>query len=113
MGELLQIVGEASVKVSYQDQESRVLPLVVVEGTGPPFFGRNWLQHFKLDWSNIKAVQLECDALRKLLQHFDRLFTDELGTVSPLKANPLKAKLVVSPTAVPRFHRPRPVPYTL
>ena len=45
-GELLQIVGEASVKVSYQDQESRVLPLVVVEGTGPPPLGRNWLQHF-------------------------------------------------------------------
>ena len=107
-GELLQIVGEASVKVSYLDQEPRVLPLIVVEGTGPPLLGRNWLQHFKLDWGNIKAMKLEQDRLRKLLQDFNRIFADELGTVTPLKA-----KLAVSPTAVPRFNRARPVPYAL
>ena len=107
-GELMQSVGEAKVKVSYQHQESKYLPLVVVQGSGPSLLGRNWLQKFKLDWSHIKSVVLEQDALRKLLQEYDTIFTDELGTITPLKA-----KLVVSPTAVPRFHRPRPVPYAL
>ena len=48
-GERLQIVGETDVDVSYQDQASKTLPLVVVRGEGPPLLGRIWLQHFILD----------------------------------------------------------------
>ena len=47
-GELLEIVGETSVEVSYQDQEPKTLPLVVVRVEGPPLLGRNWLKHFNL-----------------------------------------------------------------
>ena len=36
------------------------------------------------------------------------MFSDELGTITPFKA-----KLSVSSSAEPRFHRPRPVPYAL
>ena len=36
------------------------------------------------------------------------MFTDVFGTITPVKA-----KLTVTPSAEPRFHRPRLVPYRL
>ena len=107
-GEPMMIIGATEVEVAYQDQESKTLSLVVVEGKGPSLLGRNWLQHFTLDWNSIKTVLLEKDALRQLLLEHEEVFSDELGTITPGKA-----KLAVSPSAVPRFHRPRPVPYAL
>ena len=104
----MMIIGATEVEVAYQDQESKTLSLVVVEGKGPSLLGRNWLKHFTLDWNSIKTVLLEKDPLRQLLLEHEEVFSDELGTITPGKA-----KLAVSPSAVPRFHRPRPVPYAL
>ena len=44
-GEAIQVAGEVLVDVQYGQQEVKQLPLIVVEGEGPPLFGRNWLQH--------------------------------------------------------------------
>ena len=33
------------------------LPLVVVEGAGPPLYGRNWLAHILINWQEIKKVK--------------------------------------------------------
>ena len=107
-GEPMNSVGQAEFQVSYSNQDSKSLPLVVVKGDGPSLLGRNWLQHFVLDWGRNKSVLLENDALCRLLQQYADVFADELGTIIPFKA-----KLSVSPSAVPRFHRPRPVPYAL
>ena len=107
-GEPMKVIGETRVDISYQSQEVNSLSLVVVEGSGPSLLGRNWLHHITLDWSNIRTVLLEKDELRKLLQEYAEVFSDELGTITPVKA-----KLEVSPSAVPRFHRPRPVAYAL
>ena len=82
--------------------------IVVVRGEGPPLLGRNWLQHFILDWSNIKAVLHERATLKKLLAEYADVFSNELGTITPVKA-----RIVVSASAAPKFHRPRPVPYAL
>ena len=43
-GEQLVILGELQVTVHYNEQ-TITLPLIVVQGLGPNFFGRNWLQH--------------------------------------------------------------------
>ena len=107
-GEPMRIAGEVQVKVLYKDQPSRELPLVVVQGSGPTLLGRNWLRHFRLDWNSIKSVSARKDPLATLLQEYDEVFTDELGTIKPAKA-----KLCVSPTATPKFNRPRSVPYAL
>ena len=40
------------VKVQHCNQEA-TLPLLVVEGTGPSLFGRNWIHAIKLDWGDI------------------------------------------------------------
>ena len=47
-GESVTVVGECDVNVRYKKKDVQ-LPLVVVEGAGPPLLGRNWLQHIKLD----------------------------------------------------------------
>ena len=49
-GEAMEIVGETTIRVSYADQEPKMLSLVVVAGCGPSLLGRNWLQQFVLDW---------------------------------------------------------------
>ena len=107
-GKQMQTVGTFEVEVSYRDQEPKLLSLVVVRGSGPTLLGRSWLEHITLDWSRIKSIQMEKDALRQLLREYADIFVDELGTITPVKV-----KLAVSPSAVPKFHRPRPVPYAL
>ena len=106
-GEPMQIRGEVHVTVRYQDQGPFELPLVVIKGRGPTLLGRNWLYRFRLDWTSIKAV-LPGKPLDRLLQEYNSVFNDEVGTISPMKV-----KLSVSETAKPRFHRPRPVPFAL
>ncbi len=108
-GEPMKIVGEAIIKdVRYQKQRGHSLSIIVVQGTGPPLLGRNWLCHFRLNWNRIKTVVIEPNALTTLEKEFPEVFSDGLGTVKHSKA-----KLSVTSDAKPRFYRPRPVPYSL
>lgn len=107
-GESMEVVGEAEFDVSYADQGPKTLILAIVARKGPPLVGTNWLQHFVLDWPKIKSILLANEPVRQLLQDYSDVFRDGLGTITPFKAS-----LSVSPSANPRFHRPRPVPYAL
>ena len=55
-GDNLHILGTYNVQVGYKGQ-LQTLPLVVVQGPGPSFFGRNWLEKIKIDWNSIYSVQ--------------------------------------------------------
>lgn len=69
--------------------------------------GRDWLRCLKLDWHKICHVaQGNTEGLTPLLQHYQGLFKDELGTDSVYKG-----KLHVHPDAVPKFFKPRSVPF--
>ena len=46
--EPISVLGCVKVKIMYHNQTAN-LPLVVVEGTGPSLFGRNWLKEITLD----------------------------------------------------------------
>ena len=107
-GEPMKVLGEVSVRVTYQQQPTQDLPLVIVEGHGSALLGRNWLHHIRLDWAGIKAVFPVQRTLEGLLEKYSNVFTDELGTIMPYKA-----KLIVAPSPVPKFHRPRSVPFAL
>ena len=104
----MKVIGEVPVRVTYQQQPTQDLQLVIVEGSGPSLLGRNWLHHIKLDWTGIKAVLPSQQSLEGLLEKYKEIFTDELGTIKPYKA-----KLIVAPSPVPKFHRPRSVPFAL
>ncbi|XP_039543047.1 uncharacterized protein K02A2.6-like [Pimephales promelas] len=105
-GEPLGIVGVADVEVKYQQQE-KIMPLVIVKGTGPCLLGRSWLEELQMQWSEIKLVQSEMTLQQVLFQHAE-VFKEELGTLRGATAT-----LHVPTDATPRFFRPRSVPFAL
>ena len=106
--EPMQVVGNLHVRVHYGSQQAKLV-LVVVGGDGPSLFGRNWLNYIRLDWSNIAAVRsVNTKPLYTLMQQYQSLFAEGLGTVTPYKAT-----LQVQPDAIPRFFKPRPVPFAI
>ena len=81
----------------------------MLAGGGPTLLGRDWLQHIRLDWASmfqIKAVK--DDALQQLLQPFESLFKEELGTFTRDKVT-----IHIDPSVVPKFCKARPLLYAL
>ena len=50
--EPIEVLGSLTVAVKYVNQDSEE-PLLVVKGTGLPLMGWNWMEHIRLDWSQI------------------------------------------------------------
>lgn len=98
-GEALDVIGQASVQVTCQNQIAN-LPLQIIKGKGPSLFGRNWLRNIKLNWGSIKKIS--CDLDNVLAKH-KSVFNDELGTMQGTKA-----KLFVKPDSKPKFFKPVP-----
>ena len=90
--------------VKYEDQEAK-LPLLIIPTNGPALRGRSWLSTIGLNWATIKFVTQERQSLLALSSE---LFKEELGTLRDVEI-----KLTLVEGAVPRFKKPRPVPYAL
>ena len=96
------------VDVQYLTQR-KPLTLLVVAQEGPPLLGRNWLEHWKLDWKNIATVYSNQEtslSLEKVLSSNGDIFADKLGTMEPFRA-----KLHVKAGARPKLCKARTVPY--
>ena len=72
MGKELPVLGVATVAVSYESQTT-LLPLVVIKGDKASLFGRNWLEHIKLNWPVIHRVSNNRE-VDDLLQKHQQLF---------------------------------------
>ena len=106
--ELMEVVGQLNVQVKYGSQEEKLV-LVVIGGSGPSLFGRNWLKYIRLECRKIASIRTtRSEAVNTLIKQHQQLFTDKLGTVMPYKA-----KLQVQPQAAPRFFKPRQVPFAI
>lgn len=103
-GERLPVKGLLTVTVEYEDQKAE-LPLFVVPGDGPALWGRNWHSAILLNWSSIKRL---LQGVELILPKYSDLFKEELGTLKDVEI-----KLSIKKDAVPKFKRPRPVPYAL
>ena len=78
-GHQLEVVGQAMIHVSYEQQTVR-LPLVVIAGMHKPaLFGRNWLASIKIQWNEIHQVQ--SDRLQQILDKHSALFVQSVGTI--------------------------------
>ena len=108
-GEQIVVVGEMTTQVKYGSQ-TKELGLVIVQGDGQSLFGRNWLEHFQLDWKTIGSITLGTSQARVdvLLKRYKDVFAEGLGTMKHFQA-----KLWVRSGTNPVFHRPRPVPFAV
>jgi transposase InsO family protein len=114
-GHKIEVVGECEVQVSVGDREQN-LPLVVVQGNGPPLMGRSWLHSIKLPWRSIfsdrsipsDTVNYMSQMPEEILTEFKDLFKDELGCMSGFKA-----RLEVSESEPPVFCKARPIPFSM
>ena len=106
----LQVLGCCIVDTKIQNSCNIQLPLTVVEGQGPSLFGRNWLEKVKLDWTEIAKVNSVTSTIKveRLLEQYKDVVQDQLGYYKNVKA-----KLYLKPDAVPKFHRPRPLPFAI
>ena len=90
------------------------VPLVVVEGDGPPLFGGTWLHKQTLPWEKIFMVnQLQATTtyttdIKDVLHDFDKLFTTNDGLLKNFKAH-----LEVTEDAKPIFCKARPLPFSM
>lgn len=51
-GETIQVFEIAEVEVEHNEQ-SLMLPLIVIPGAEPPLLGRDWLSTLRLDWKKV------------------------------------------------------------
>ncbi|KAL6460959.1 hypothetical protein MHYP_G00309250 [Metynnis hypsauchen] len=113
-GERIRPVGVVPVNVKYQNQHS-MLNLYVVKSHGPTLFGRDWLTQIQLDWRSIYSictipsteVSTETE-LKRVLQSAADVFQDGIGTLKHIKG-----KIVLNENVSPKFHKARPVPYSI
>ena len=105
-GVQIQVYEEVWLPVVY-DQQKRVLPLIVVDGDGPPLLGRNWLKELQLNWHNIFLVS-KTETLSDILKRHDKVLNKGLGTIKGFKAD---IKLQDDANSV--FCKAQPVPYAL
>ena len=74
--------------------------------------GRDWLRVIRLDWKSIGQISVSETSVEERLAHlkvkYEEVFSDTLGTITPYQA-----KLHVKPGAVPKFFKPRSVPFAL
>ena len=89
------------------EQQELVLPLIVVDGDGPPLLGRNWFEQLKLNWRNIFHVG-KVDTLSDVLDRHKTVFDKGLGTIKGFAA-----EIKLQDGAKPIFCKARPVPYAL
>ena len=102
------MLGVMNVEVQYK-QQRKSLKLTIVSGKGPSLLGRDWLQHLKLDWGEIKALASHPEgSLGYLIEKYNTLFTEGLGTIKTFQA-----RLQVVPESPPKFFKPRTAPYAI
>ena len=111
-GEKVRVTGKCKVDVTYKNQTVPKLILYVIDAKGPALFGRNWLSHINLDWRsicNVKTLETKSNSeLKDIIHKYRHIFKGDLG-----KIKNAQAKLLIKPDAVPKFFKPRPVPFAM
>ena len=79
----------------------------MAKGNKVPLLGRNWLEHIKLNWSEIFSVH-HMNPVKDLVLGYDKLFEEGEGRITDIKAH-----ITLKEQAKPVFRRARPVPYAL
>ncbi len=88
--ESILVKGTATVDVTYGGKNYSNLELVVVHGEGTCLLRRDCLSKVRLDWRRISMIVTDENTPQKrldaLLQQYQEVFADALGTITPYKA---------------------------
>ena len=101
--ERIKQLGVISVDVEYNGQHHDGKALIV-KTDEPPLFGRDWLQHIRMDWSSPSTER----RLDEMLERHSAVFGEDRGCFRPCKG-----RLHLVDGAKPRFFKARPLPSTL
>ena len=99
-GECILVLENVDVVVNY-GHKTATLPLLVIKGDWLSLLGRNWL---KLDWHYI--FWLHNTSLGAVLDEHKAVFEPGLGKVTDYHA-----KILLDPSATPKYCKARPIPY--
>ena len=100
-GEKIIPAGEIEVEVEYNDQ-ILTLPLIVAPGKTVPLLGRDWMSALQLYWPSIHPQWANV-----------KLLDDYLTLGSGGKLKNTTVSLNIDQTVPSKFHKARPLPYTL
>lgn len=111
-GESIHVLGYVLVDVKYKNI-CKCMKLYVIENGGSPLIGREWLTKLNISIDNLYNIDCKqfnnMDSIRAALKtKFPNVFKNELGTF-----NVGKVKLYLKDNAVPKFCKPRHIPYAL
>ena len=113
-GNHLPITGECSVPVKHDDRIHH-LKLIVVHDAYPPLLGLQWIRSLQLDLNNLvrdnqsnshHIHRANSSKLQTLLQKYDHVLTNKLGHCTKMNAH-----IALKPDVIPKFFRPRPMPF--
>ena len=90
-----------------KDEAQVTLPLLIVKGGGTTLLGIDWLHKLKFDWKNIFKLHSTL-SLQQVLDCYESVFTDELGTF--IKS---KVKFYLKENAESQFFKAQQVPFSL
>ena len=76
-GETITVLGSVVIPVEHNGQ-TRTLPLIVTEGSGPSLLGRDWLSALRLDWKVIFSVEATL-SLQQILDKYSDVFKESYG----------------------------------
>ncbi|XP_054260334.1 uncharacterized protein K02A2.6-like [Macrosteles quadrilineatus] len=107
-GETIKPRGVTFVNCMYKTQRF-VGKLFLIEQNVDAIFGRDWLREVKLDWGEIKSLEMnQTSSLGNMLSDFSDVFDGKIGVIPDHLG-----QLRVMDDAKPIFVKPRQVPYSL
>ncbi|CAF4548507.1 unnamed protein product, partial [Rotaria sp. Silwood2] len=112
-GHPIHFKGENIVQVKYKNQCTELRLIVGIDNSNN-ILGRNWINVFHLsnqslddigNNSSIQNVNFEFKNLNELITHYDAIFKQGLGCCK------IKAHLHIKPNVLPKFCKPRSLPF--
>lgn len=104
-GSVLDCLGVMIVDVTYRSMLQKNLELYVMKGNAPGLFGREWFLPFGI---NVSLNQINVMNSSNVTDKFPEVFAEKLGTY-----NVKEFSLFLKDNVVPKFFRPRPLPFSL
>lgn len=103
-----QAIGELHCKVNYKNE---IIEHTIPITHGSSLFGRDLIRKIKIDWSDIAAQCNKVEenlTLKNILEEFSDIFNEPKGRIKNFKA-----KIILKDEAIPKFMKPRPIPYAI